>query len=417
MASKQYNRRAPTPIYRRIEQDMRSRVHDGHWRAGMMIPSRKALATEYGADLRTVQRAIAALLDDGTLTAQIGRGTFVACYGAGPISPRNPENTENNPIIHYAILPERSAADATIGIIVNLRVSRGEVAPRAISGAIHAAARKSSRLAFSPSLRILNLDSYADSLDAVTQQEEEAFRTVERSNLSGAIVWHSGSEQTIPALRRLVRRGIPIVLIDRYVEEIACDFVGIDNVESAAEATEYLLSLGHTRIGFLAPREPVSAIDERRAGYRKALKRAGVPYRADCEFRLALVNSVDLASLEGEMRNIVERIDRMTEPPTAMLAVNDALAHHLINALEAKGHTVPAKMSVVGFDDIDRYSPRAPFLTTIRQTFETMGERATELLLLRIADQSTTLPLVHKHILLPTELIVRRSCDPPGNLP
>jgi len=397
---------------------MRDRVREGRWAAGMMIPSRKSLAQEYGVDLRTVQRAIAALLTDGTLTAHGGRGTFVAS--------RIETNGNDNPVSIPEALMGKTWSKGTmpvweraqqsrqvIGIVVNQLINPGEIAPRAISGAIHAAARRSS-----PDLRILNLDSYADSIDAMVRQETDAFNVIEHEGLSGAIVWHSGGEHTLPQLRRIADKGIPLVLIDRYPEGLDCDFVGVDNVFSAVEAVEHLTGLGHVRIGFVAPMENVSAIEERLAGYRKALERASIAHREELEFRLPLLSSLALASLEEEMRKIVRTIEQMPEPPTALFTVNDIQAHHLINALEANGYPVPGRMSVIGFDDIDRYSPRAPFLSTMRQSFESIGERAADLLLQRIAARAQAPraagPTTYKHILLPAKLIIRQSCAAPA---
>ena len=106
------------------------------------------------------------------------------------------------------------------------------------------------------------------------------------------------------------------------------------------------------------------------------------------------------------------------DPVTAVFAVNDFLAHMLVNALEESGFHVPADVSVVGFDDIDRYSPRTPFLTTMRQPFEAIGERAANLLLRRLREpHGPTKPASFRHVLLPSQLIVRKSTAPPGNRP
>ena len=66
-------------------------------------------------------------------------------------------------------------------------------------------------------------------------------------------------------------------------------------------------------------------------------------------------------------------------------------------------------MSVMGFDDVDRDSPRPSPLTTVHQPFEQMGRKAMELLLKRLASLDET-PAVFQHIMLPTRLAVRSSC-------
>jgi DNA-binding LacI/PurR family transcriptional regulator/DNA-binding transcriptional regulator YhcF (GntR family) len=377
-------------VYGRIEIDMRSKVELGTWPPGMMIPSRKALSKAYGVDLRTVQRAIAALLGDGTLTAENGRGTFVARVGDGG---RNLASWIQTPALQ------------TVAIVLDQSFSPTDPGPRAISQAIHASVR-----AASPDTRILTFDTHAESIEKIAALERDALGIVEHEGLAGAVVWHSGGRFTEPQLRRMVENGVPLVFMDRFPEGLVCDYVGIDNDHSAREAVEYLLSLGHRRIGFVAPMEPITSIEQRLAGYRKALRRAGVSGNDDLEFRPGLRESLSLVGLDAQLRAVADNVRAMASPPTAIVAVNDFLAHRLITALEHAGLSVPADVSVIGFDDIDRYSPRPPILTTMRQSFEAMGERAAEMLLARIAAPRDVAAPAYQHVLLSTKLIARESC-------
>src|SRR5437868_11782743 len=69
---------SPVPAYRRIEEDIRRKVRDGHWPAGTMLAGRHHLAKEYGVSLSTVQQSVANLTKDGTLEVYDRCGTFVA---------------------------------------------------------------------------------------------------------------------------------------------------------------------------------------------------------------------------------------------------------------------------------------------------------------------------------------------------
>jgi len=94
-----------------------------------------------------------------------------------------------------------------------------------------------------------------------------------------------------------------------------------------------------------------------------------------------------------------------------MFVVNDFLAEYFVVALEQMGHSVPESLSVVGFDDLERYLPRTPKLTTVRQPFEQIGERAAAMLLSRIraVDDPAN---AYQHVLLPTRLVIRTSTTP-----
>ena len=83
--------------------------------------------------------------------------------------------------------------------------------------------------------------------------------------------------------------------------------------------------------------------------------------------------------------------------------------YRFIAALQDRGISVPGDVSVVSFDDIDRFSPRPPFLTTIHQPLELIGQRAAELLLERIQTPYRA-GQARKHILLPTHLVIRHTC-------
>ncbi|MDR3707686.1 MAG: GntR family transcriptional regulator [Capsulimonadaceae bacterium] len=380
---------AATTIYRRIEQDLRAKVRGGKWRPGTLIPSRKALSREYGVDLSTVQRAIGILLADGTLSAENGRGTFVA------------DNSSGNSRLSGWLEVQ------TIGLIVDHIGTTAEAGPRAITQAIHAAVR-----AASADCRIVIFDTYDATVEAAAKHEADALALLEHQGVAGAIVWHCGSSQTIPIMRRIMQRRIPMVLIDRLPTGLNCDFVGIDNVYSAREATEYLLSLGHRQIAFLAPQEEISTLEGRLKGYRQALEKADIPVRQELEFRPPLAESLVVEKLKAQLVQLVERIKSMANPPTAIFAANDVLAQHLIVALAENGLGVPDDMSVIGLDDLERYSSSAPFLTSMRQPFDLIGERAAQTLLERInavpsADDAYA---AYTQILLPTKLIERKSC-------
>jgi DNA-binding LacI/PurR family transcriptional regulator len=115
--------------------------------------------------------------------------------------------------------------------------------------------------------------------------------------------------------------------------------------------------------------------------------------------------------LKQQTRLAADYFRNLPDPPTALFAVNDNVAHVFITEAEALGWSVPGDISVVGFDDIEQYSPRAPFLTTIRQPFEGIGTRAAELLL-RNMEGAKENKRTFQHMLLPTKLVVRSSCRP-----
>src|SRR5579871_5069517 len=344
-------------VYRRIEADLRAQVNEGRWPIGTMLPSRRNLAKQYGVDERTIQRAIASLLEDGTLRADGGRGTFVN-ESAATSAPR----------------AARSTAVKTVALIFDQCSTHIYPSTQANMRGIYRTFQ-----AQDTDCRVLTFDTHSDTLEQICALEQRALDVIETEGIDGVILCHTGSLGAAAQLSRMIENGIPIVFIDHCPPRMNCDFIGVANSEGAREAVDYLLSLGHRRIAYLATTQTISTIEERLAGYRQALQAAGIAPSPDLIRRMD--HEASLLGLRQQIRIAADYFRTLPEPPTALLAVNDNVAHVFITEAEALGWSVPGDISVVGFDDIEQFSPRAPFLTTIRQPFELIGARAAELLL------------------------------------
>ena len=374
------------PLYRVIEQDLRERVQTGKWTPGAMLPSRKSLAKEYGVDMRTIQRAISDLLADGTLQAHGGRGTFV------PVHDGNGANGTGK------------VAVKTVAIIAEQSFNPVASWPAMIHS-IHEGLRKHVE-----DCRIITINTTAKTPEGVIRNEHDALCMVESEGLAGVIMFHSGGDATLADIRHVIDAGIPTVFVDRLPFEHGCDFVGIDNRIATREAVEYLMSIGHKRIAIVAPDENVTTIDDRLNGFLDSYMSSGQSGQ-DLVFRLSLAKSFSREGLMSEIDRVTGEILSMPDRPTAVVAINDFLAEYIITSLEEKGVAVPGDISVMGFDDVEQYLPRKAKLTTVRQPFETMGERAASLVSWRIThpDGQTG---AYQHVLLPTRLIVRDTTRP-----
>jgi LacI family transcriptional regulator len=150
--------------------------------------------------------------------------------------------------------------------------------------------------------------------------------------------------------------------------------------------------------------EEASTVVERLNGYRFALQQAGIPFRPEFVIPVTIEDSHRKpATIYHEA---VEHLLNLPEPPTAVFAVHDLMALHLMAALRACGRRVPEDIAIAGFDGIERWKPGEPFLTTCHQPFEVLGMRAANLLLQRIESGTTT---AYRHILLEAPLRVHGS--------
>lgn len=192
---------------------------------------------------------------------------------------------------------------------------------------------------------------------------------------------------------------IPIVLIN--CREYAYS-VSTDNLHGGQLATEHLLELGHTRIGYISSEEGGRTNLDRLEGYKMALRRYGIA------FDQSLVSAGD-GKVEGGKEGM-KRLLALPCPPTAVFCYNDMTAIGAAAALREAGLRVPEDMSLVGFDDIDLAPYLNPPLTTVRQPRYELGRSAMEMLLALLAGEAVT------NVLLQGELIVRESSRPPSYL-
>ena len=141
----------------------------------------------------------------------------------------------------------------------------------------------------------------------------------------------------------------------------------------ALAAMEYLLGLGHRRIGFIGGRPDILSGRRRFEGYRDALAAAGIPFDPD------LVQEGDYTRERGQQaaRLLLDRPGR----PTAIFAANDQSAMGMMDAAHELGLRIPDDVSVVGFDNVPEAAQVTPRLTTVDQSIQEMGRLATRMLI------------------------------------
>ena len=205
------------------------------------------------------------------------------------------------------------------------------------------------------------------------------------------------------SLALLRARKIPVVVVDRRVRSRHVDVVRGDSEAGAYALAQHLVQLGHRRIAILAGRKKVSTSVDRVTGFARALADAGI------EQDPGLVRYGGYHQSEGYA--MARAILKVVPAPTAIFAANNFIAIGAMRALRESGLHVPTDMSIVGFDDLPpEWSIDPSFLTVFAQPAYTFGKRATELLLDRILGQALE-PV--RELVLPGELIVRRSSGPP----
>ena len=202
------------------------------------------------------------------------------------------------------------------------------------------------------------------------------------------------------ALGYLTRHKLPAVLVDRLASD-RFDQVGTENVEAAAQLVHHLVGHGHRRIALICGLEALSTTDERVAGYRQGIDKAGLSYDP------AIV--VSGASDVGPAFEATLQVLDLPEPPTAIVAANNRMTIGAMRALRQRGLTVPQDIALVAFDDFEWSDLFQPRLTVIAQPIAEIGMRAVSMLLDRLAEPSRATRTMQ---LAPT-FVQRESCGCP----
>ena len=199
-----------------------------------------------------------------------------------------------------------------------------------------------------------------------------------------------------PILEALMESRRPFLLIGRHPVSDHVNSVDVDNRASACIAVNHLLQLGRRRVATIrGPQDLMPGLD-RYHGYRDALEQYGRAYDAD------LVAEGDFTDEGGydAMRQL------LPHRPDAVFAASDIMAIAAMRAIHESGLRVPDDVAVVGFDDIGPAARVTPALTTVRQPVHQSGIVAAETLL-DVIDHPEHAP---RHVLLPTEIVIRASC-------
>jgi LacI family transcriptional regulator len=240
----------------------------------------------------------------------------------------------------------------------------------------------------------------------ICSTDEEAGKELDEiealwSRTDGLIVASALAAKEAKFYRRLLNEGGKIVLIDRLLDGLRCPAVTPDDVRIGALATEHLIKLGHRRIGHLRGTH-VSTSQGRFEGYKQTMSKAGLRVdRGD-----GLVRDCGFTESDGQkaMKDWIASGDL----PTAIFAANDPAAIGAMEALKDAGLNVPDDVAFVGAGNIHYGDMLRVPLTTVSWSTAAMGQSAAGLLL-DLINGSNTSPK-NRHVTIPPELVIRRSC-------
>lgn len=349
-----------------VFEQLRDEIIAGKYDTTRRFPSEYQLVKRFGFSRPTISRALRDLKNAGLLDRRPGSGTYI-------------HPLVNGATRYFGMIVPSLGTTEIFTPICNAIASQSQ-----LSGC---------------SLILGNMDS-ADpvirakqSLDLCRQYIQQKVAGVFLEPLE-IIPDHESINQQL--LNLFSKSNIPVVLLDRdivqFPERSSYDLVGIDNMSAGYRVAQYLIQQGNKRLFFVARPNSASTIQYRIAGIGDAILRAGLPW-----------NSKHLLIGDPESLDFAKAM--MAKKPDALICANDSTAALLIGSLAVLGVSVPKRVRIASFDDVQYAKLLTPALTTIHQPCAELGSVAVQTLLQRIAAPQTP----PREILLHAPLVIRTS--------
>jgi LacI family transcriptional regulator len=226
--------------------------------------------------------------------------------------------------------------------------------------------------------------------------EKEKFEFLINKLVDGIITIPYGIDAQ--CIKDLMRKNIPVVLIDRAIKEVSCDTVLADNLNASYNAVEQLIIKGHKRIGIICGPDNIFTAQERLKGYVRVYE----DYSLKMDESLVKKGDYEVESGYSLLNELLDSIN----PPTAVFVTNYEMTLGAIMAINERNVKMPEELSFIGFDNLQMAKVVKPMLTIVVQPMEQIGETAANILLKRLKGDMSGFPAMFR---LKTELISKDS--------
>ena len=232
------------------------------------------------------------------------------------------------------------------------------------------------------------------------KREHEAIEFL-KSRRCDALILHAEAVSD-EYLKQLVDGNVPVVVINRKVDDLNDNCFVVDNEQGGYLATQAAINAGHKHIGYISGPLFKKDASDRLAGHKRALEEAGIKFEETSMFEGDFHES---AGHEGMLH-----LQKHYPNFTALVCANDEMASGAMTAAREAGFDIPEQLSIVGFDNVLFSRYLYPKLTTINNPIHAMGEMAAYWVLQHVYNIKSPIPI--EHLFVPE--VVNR--DTLGNL-
>lgn len=323
------------PLYKRIKDKIKEDIQKERLKPNERLPSENNLAQKYGVSRITSKRALNDLEQEGYIIRKKGVGSFVR--------DRTKTKQPTNDILFIMPFPdEPSFGNYTQGMLDALKNTKY-------------------RLHLQQSHKTNSLNNIHD--------------------YCGVIFYPVHNKDMMDFIFPLYAKDIPTIILDKELSGTPFSSVVSNNFQGGYKACQHLIDLGIKNISFISSQdiENVSSIRERYFGYLKALKEDN------------LTSPLPVVSI-GSNKNLTSTINLLkSHHIEGVVSENDIIAIELMNAIKAKGYTIPYDFKIMGFDNTQASQFVDPPLSTIEQNFKEIGKVAMNKLIKKIEQNDTTI--------------------------
>lgn len=297
-------------------------IQSGEYQPGNQLPTEYELIERFRVSRTTVREAVASLVHEGLLQKIQGKGTFISERRL-----RVPSFAIVMPYLFCTDLRDFGAGADVIPLMV-----------QAIENECRADQAK----------MVLMLDNQE------ALRERENLRSLADSDMDAVILYYIGGDENLDCLRALVDDGPPVLLIDRYCDDVPTDCVVTDNAAGAEAAVAQLEAAGYTEVFFVTTPVVNTSLRDRLEGYVRAM---------ECRCRVPRVLTIEQAlALTSESRSA----------PIAILTSEAGPLGTIWKRMSADGCT-PSGLAVACFDEPYIHFPPNVTVVKVIQPLEEMG--------------------------------------------
>lgn len=240
------------------------------------------------------------------------------------------------------------------------------------------------------------------SSDENPEKSRQQIAMLQQNQVDGYII--SPPMNSESQIRELSKGRTPFVLIDRYFPEIECNYIVVDNFDSAYRATSHLLKLGRRRIANITVNLDLVNMKARTEGYKKALADHAIPIDE------SLVKVLPFSHDNKDITNVITDLfgQKNDLKADAILFSTSKLGINGIECISSLGLKIPDDIAVISFDNSDAYKICVSPVTVVAQPLQEIGRKAVNILLEKINFPDRLDEF--QQITLNTEFIIRKSC-------